>query len=100
MEAHSTQKGQPPRMHGPGLWKYEQKEQRVTPVPLSGGNCNLWRPGWDSKDEQIPCGLVANSVNKEKREQVRVGGEIHATEFISYNIYTKIMIHIINPSGF
>src|SRR6218665_2301989 len=25
-EAHSTQRGQPPRMHGPGLWKYEQKE--------------------------------------------------------------------------
>src|SRR6218665_2925913 len=24
-EAHSTQRGQPPRMHGPGLWKYEQK---------------------------------------------------------------------------
>src|SRR6218665_1939851 len=25
-EAHSTQRGQPSRMHGPGLWKYEQKE--------------------------------------------------------------------------
>src|SRR6218665_555316 len=23
-------RGQPPRMHGPGLWRYEQKEQRVT----------------------------------------------------------------------
>jgi len=49
-EAHSTQRGQPRRMHGPGLWKYEQKEQRVTPVPMSGVNCNLWCPGWDSKD--------------------------------------------------
>src|SRR6218665_825975 len=29
-EAHSTQRGQPPRMHGPGLWRYDQKEQRVT----------------------------------------------------------------------
>src|SRR6218665_88547 len=25
-EAHSTQRGQPPRMHGPGLWRYEQME--------------------------------------------------------------------------
>ena len=31
-EAHSTQRGQPPRMHGPGLWRYEQKEERVTPL--------------------------------------------------------------------
>src|SRR6218665_346288 len=22
-KAHSTQRGQPPRMHGPGLWRYE-----------------------------------------------------------------------------
>ena len=35
-EAHSTQRDQPPRMHGPGLWMYEQKEQRVTPVPMIG----------------------------------------------------------------
>src|SRR6218665_2261684 len=33
-DAHSTQRGQPPRMHGPGLWRYKQKEERVTPVPL------------------------------------------------------------------
>src|SRR6218665_3425807 len=31
-EAHSTQRDQPPRMHGPGLWRYEQKEQRVSSV--------------------------------------------------------------------
>src|SRR6218665_904116 len=49
-EAHSTQRGQPPRMHGSGLWMYEQKEQRVTPVPMIGVNCNLWCPGWDGKD--------------------------------------------------
>ena len=42
-EAHSAQWGQPPRMHG-------QKEQRATPVPLSGCNYDLWCPGWDSKD--------------------------------------------------
>src|SRR6218665_1687244 len=59
-EAHSTQRDQPPRMHGPGLWMYEQKEQRVTPVPIIGVNCNLWCPGWDGKDlggkpEQDPC---------------------------------------------
>ena len=42
---------QPPRMHGPGLWRYmyEQREQRVTPVPMSGVNCDLWCPGWESK---------------------------------------------------
>jgi len=40
-EAHSTQWGQPPRMHGPDLWKYRQKEQRVAPVTLSRGNCDL-----------------------------------------------------------
>src|SRR6218665_1385732 len=49
-EAHSTQRGQPPRMHGPGLWRHEQKEQRVTPVPMSGVNCDLWCPEMDSKD--------------------------------------------------
>src|SRR6218665_1728827 len=49
-EVHSTQKGQPPRMHGPGLWRYEQKEQRVTSVPMIGVNCDLWCPGWKSKD--------------------------------------------------
>ena len=49
-EAHSAQRGQPSRMHGPGLWRYEQKEQRVTLVPMSGVNCDLWCLGWDSKD--------------------------------------------------
>ena len=49
-EAHSTHRGQPARMHGPVLWRYEQKEQRVTPVLVSGVNCDLWCPGWDSKD--------------------------------------------------
>src|SRR6218665_1955856 len=49
-EAQSTQRGQSPRMHRPGLWRYEQKEQRVTSVPLSGVNSDLWCPGWDSKD--------------------------------------------------
>jgi len=29
---------------------YEQKEQRVTPVPMIGVNCNLWCPEWDGKD--------------------------------------------------
>src|SRR6218665_3174798 len=42
--------GQPPRMQGPGLGRYEQKEQRVTSVPMIGMNCDLWCPGWDSKD--------------------------------------------------
>jgi len=37
-EAHSTQRDQSPRMHGPGLWRYEQKEQRVISVPMSGVN--------------------------------------------------------------
>src|SRR6218665_2361315 len=49
-EAHSTQRDQPPRMHGPELWMYEQKEQRVTPVRMIGVNCILWCPGWDGKD--------------------------------------------------
>jgi len=42
-EVHPTRKGQPPRMHG-------QKGQREPPVPLSGGNCDLWCPWQDSKD--------------------------------------------------
>src|SRR6218665_8327 len=49
-EAHSTQTDQPPRMHGPRLWMYEQKEQRVTPVRMIGVNCILWCPEWDGKD--------------------------------------------------
>jgi len=49
-EAYFTQRGQPPRMHGHGLWWYEQKEQKLIPVPMSGVNCDLWCPGWDSTD--------------------------------------------------
>jgi len=30
-KVHSTQKGQPPRMHGSPLWKYEQKGQEGPP---------------------------------------------------------------------
>jgi len=42
---------QPPRMHGPGLWRYEQKEHRKkTSVPMSGANCDIWCPRWESKD--------------------------------------------------
>jgi len=41
-EGHSIQRSQPPRMHGPGLWRYEQKEQRVTPVPMSRVNSSAW----------------------------------------------------------
>src|SRR6218665_2434322 len=39
-------------MHWSALWKYEQKGQRVPSLIsiLSGGSCNLWCPGWDSKD--------------------------------------------------
>src|SRR6218665_2060018 len=55
MEAHSTQRGQLPRMHGPGLWKYGQKEQRVTPprsneqrdlliIAYCSRNCSNIRP--------------------------------------------------------
>src|SRR6218665_2744823 len=40
MEAHSKQRGLPPRMHESGELKYGQKGQRVPPVPLIGGNCN------------------------------------------------------------
>jgi len=49
MKTHFTE-GQPPRAHGSALWKYGQKRQRVPSVPLSGGSCGLWYPGWDSKD--------------------------------------------------
>src|SRR6218665_1756927 len=52
-EAHSTQMGQPRRMHGPGWWRYEQNEQRVTPVPMIGVNCDFWCPGWDGKDLEV-----------------------------------------------
>jgi len=50
MEGSPFHKVGPPRMHGPGLWKYGQKEQRVTPVPLIGGSSDLLCLGWDSKD--------------------------------------------------
>src|SRR6218665_3194454 len=49
-EAHFTQRGQPPRMHTPGLWRYDETEKRVTSVPMSEVNCDLSFPGWDSKD--------------------------------------------------
>src|SRR6218665_2510674 len=35
--------------HQECTWRYEQKEQRVTPVPMIGVNCNLYCPGWESK---------------------------------------------------
>ena len=52
-EAHSTQRCQPPRMHGPGLWRYKQKEQRVTPVLMSGVNCDLWCRGGTAKISEV-----------------------------------------------
>jgi len=43
-----------PTTENPRAWvvevAYEQKEQRVTHVRMSGVNCDLWCPGWDSKD--------------------------------------------------
>src|SRR6218665_905553 len=53
MEAHSKQRGLPLRMHEPDELKYRQKGQRVPPVPLIGGNCDLWCPRRDSKDSNI-----------------------------------------------
>src|SRR6218665_2362917 len=41
-----------PRMRGPGLWKYGQKEQRAIPDPLSGGNVDLWCPGGAAKIQE------------------------------------------------
>jgi len=32
-EVHAIRKGQPPRMLGSALWKYEQKGQRGPPIP-------------------------------------------------------------------
>src|SRR6218665_3510925 len=35
------------------VWRVEEREKRTKStslVPLIGGNCNLWCPGWDSKD--------------------------------------------------
>src|SRR6218665_3970982 len=52
-EAHSTQRDRPPRMHGPGLWMYEQKEQRVTPVWMIGVNCILWCRGGMAKISEV-----------------------------------------------
>src|SRR6218665_1154889 len=52
-EAHSTQRDQPPRMHVPGLWMYEQKEQRVTPVRMIGVNCILWSRGGMAKISEV-----------------------------------------------
>src|SRR6218665_107827 len=54
-EAHSTQRDQPPRMHGPGLcrYDYEQKEQRVTPVLMNGVNCDLWCPSGRAKISEV-----------------------------------------------
>ena len=50
-EAHSTQSDQPPRMHGHGLWMYEQKEQRVTPVPMIGV---LWTGDLERAEAVLP----------------------------------------------
>src|SRR6218665_2523963 len=52
-EAHSTQRDQPPRIHGPGLWMCEQKEQRVTPVRMIGVNCMLWCRGGMTKISEV-----------------------------------------------
>src|SRR6218665_3425703 len=76
-EAHSIQRDQPPRMHGPGLWMYEQKEQRVTPVRMIGVNCILWCPGWDGKDlggrpEQDMIRYELNRVSREAHRQLYV----------------------------
>jgi len=48
MEAHSKQRGLPPRMHEPGKLKYGQKGQRVPSFKWSTFGANF--QGWDSKD--------------------------------------------------
>src|SRR6218665_2415039 len=52
-EAHSTQRDQPPRMYGPGLWMYEQKDRRVTPVPMIGVNCTSGARGGIAKISEV-----------------------------------------------
>src|SRR6218665_2234540 len=51
MEAHMVwaipQRGQPPRMHGPGLWKYGQKEQSRS---IKRREPDLGCPKWNNKD--------------------------------------------------
>jgi len=32
------------------LVNVQAKGTKGTPVPLSGGSCDLWCPGWESKD--------------------------------------------------
>ena len=61
MEAHSKQRDLPLRMHEPDKSKYLAKGTKGTLILLIGGNCDLWCPGWDSKDlggrpEQGPVG--------------------------------------------
>src|SRR6218665_2032426 len=68
-KAHSTLRGQPPRMHGSGSWRYEQKEQRVTPVPLSGVNCDLWCPGWNNIHTYIHT-YILTYIHTEKKSRL------------------------------
>src|SRR6218665_1645210 len=89
-EAHSTQWDQPPRMHGPGLWRYEQKEQSNLcsderselrpPVPGVGEQRSRGRPEqdpgytsrpWHQYGIRSAAGGAASGVHKACR-QIRV----------------------------
>src|SRR6218665_2322548 len=107
-ETHSTQRGQPPRMHGPGLWRYEQKEQRVTPVPMSGVNCDLWCPGLDSKDlggrpEQDPGYTSKPGTNTEHDSLLEgqpveyikhVGRYVSSSRNAAYETWTRVAVAV------
>src|SRR6218665_3114831 len=95
-EAHSTQRGQPPRMHGPGLWRYEQKEQRVTPVPMIGGSCDLWCPGWDSKDLG---GCKPHSVLQTLLYNTYKVIYIHKNEQSEYNMRVRKVLRILSSAS-
>src|SRR6218665_435104 len=60
LESNRCAKGRPFHTEGPTtenarpeLWRYEQKEQRVTPVSMSGVNCDLWGRGGTAKISEV-----------------------------------------------
>src|SRR6218665_2969971 len=53
-EAHSTQRDQPPRMHGPGLWMYERVVPRVNTSTMQRRAFSVVAPSiWNSLPSQI-----------------------------------------------
>src|SRR6218665_3649229 len=70
-EAHSTQRDQPPRMHEPGLWMYEQKF-----TCLECNACENCQIADDLQDDRVHVDCRLNLLEPLSSRRLRLPNEI------------------------